>query len=111
MDAINKQRVVFYLNQTDKDLLFNQCNLMQIKTSFFIRNCVLEKLGKPIFEVKATDLDTKSFTSELIKVGVNLNQIARKLNSGVEFSIADQRKVLKDISTLTNDILEIKSKL
>ncbi len=111
MNSNNKKRVVFYIDAADKDVLFNQCKLLQIRPSFFVRNCVLEKLGKPIFVSTPVNLDTKKFSSELIKVGVNLNQVARKLNSGVAFSIADQRKVLNQIATLTNDILEIKSKL
>lgn len=106
-----KERVVFYINNEDKDLLNNQCELLQIKSSFFIRNCVLEKLGKPIFNIVKKDIDTKKYTSELIRIGVNLNQIAKKLNSGAKFMIADQQTVLNEIKNINNHILEIKSKL
>ncbi|GEM_PF-3385043 len=107
----NKERVVFYLNSEDKELLNNQCELMQIKTSFFIRNSVLEKLGKPIFNVKKQDLDTKKYSSDLLRIGSNLNQISKKLNSGVKLMLVDQSTLLNEIKNITNHILEIKSKL
>lgn len=106
-----KERVVFYLSKEDKELLTNQCELLQIKVSFFIRNSVLEKLGKPIFNIKKQDINTKKYTSELIRIGVNLNQIAKKLNSNAKFLIADQQAVLTEIKNINNHILEIKSKL
>lgn len=106
-----KQRVVFYLDKKDILLLNNQCELLQIKASFFIRNSVLEKLGKPVFEVKKLNLDIKNYSIQLMKIGTNLNQIARQLNSGKKFLIKDQHLVLSDIKNLNNHIVEINSKL
>lgn len=111
MNSKNKDRVIFYLASEDKKLLNNQCELLQIKASFYVRNCVLEKLGKPIFEVSKKDIDVTNYTSQLIKIGVNLNQISKKLNSGVKFMIADQKVVLDEIEAIKNHILEIKSQL
>ncbi|WP_169514428.1 plasmid mobilization relaxosome protein MobC [Gelidibacter mesophilus] len=111
MKSKNKDRVIFYLASEDKILLNDQCELLQIKASFYIRNCVLEKLGKPIFEVNKKNIDVTNYTSQLIKIGVNLNQISKKLNSGVQFMIADQKAVLDDIEAIKNHILEIKSQL
>ncbi|MBO3097616.1 plasmid mobilization protein [Gelidibacter pelagius] len=111
MKSNNKVKVVFYLNSEDKELLENQCELLQIKASSFIRNSVLEKLGKPIFEVKKRDLEIQNYLGLLLKIGVNLNQIAKKLNADAKFQIADQHKVLTDIESLKNHILEIKSQL
>lgn len=111
MKSKNKDRVIFYLASEDKILLNDQCELLQIKASFYIRNCVLEKLGKPIFEVNKKNIDVTNYTSQLIKIGVNLNQISKKLNSGVQFMIADQKTVLDDIEAIKNHILEIKSQL
>jgi len=108
----NKARVVFYLNMEDKEFLNNQCELLQVKSSFFVRNCVLQELGKPSLNLKKQDLDTKKYTAELIRIGVNLNQIAKQLNSGrVKFMIADQKIVITEIKNIANHILEIKSKL
>ena len=111
MNSNNKSRVVFYLSNQDKELLNNHCNILQVRTSFFVRNCVLEKLGKPILEVSKTNIEVKQYTGELIKIGVNLNQISRKLNSGAKFMIADQKTVLDQISAINNHILQIKSQL
>jgi uncharacterized protein with von Willebrand factor type A (vWA) domain len=107
----NKVKVIFYLNPIDKDLIKDQSEMLQITPSFFIRNAVLEKLSKPIFEKKVQNLETKNYLSALVKIGSNLNQIARKLNSNAKFLIADQQSVLKDISEINNHILEIKSKI
>ncbi|UMB59983.1 MobC family plasmid mobilization relaxosome protein [Lutibacter sp. A80] len=111
ISKINK-RVVSYLSFEDKELLINQCNLLEIKTSFFIRNSILEKLGKPIFTPKIQNIETKNYISQLLRTGNNLNQIARNLNSGkAKFMIADQQTVLNEIKNINNHILEIKSKL
>ena len=94
-----------------KELLFNQCNLIQVAPSFFVRNCVLEKLGKPALKVQPQNLDSKKYVSELMKVGVNLNQIVKKLNSGIKFITLDELKLQQEIENITNQILEIQSKL
>ena len=107
----NKVRVVFYLNSEDKELLNNQCELLQIKSSFYIRNLVLEKLGQPIFNVKNQNLDTKKYSSDLLRIGSNLNQIAKSLNAGVKFFLKDQQILLDEIQNINNHILQIKSKL
>lgn len=107
----NKVKVVFYLNQEDKELIKNQCELLQIKPSFFIRNTVLEKLNKPTFIKQTQNIETKKYISALIKTGVNLNQISKKLNSNAKFLIEDQQTVLDSIEYIKNHILEINSKL
>ncbi|MDD7914092.1 plasmid mobilization relaxosome protein MobC [Polaribacter haliotis] len=106
-----KVKMVFYINLKDKELIKNHCELLQIKPSFFIRNIVLEKLGRPIFEPKKMKIETKQYNSQLNKIGVNLNQIAKKLNSGLQFQVGDQIEVLKSIELLNEHILEIKSQL
>ncbi|MCD8428632.1 MobC family plasmid mobilization relaxosome protein [Tenacibaculum finnmarkense] len=107
----NKVKVVFYLNSEDKEIIKIQCESLQIKPSFFYRNAVLEKLGKPIFIKKFHDLDTKKYLTSLIKIGNNLNQISKKLNSNAQFLIADQQVVLDEIKNINNHIIEINSKL
>ena len=105
-----KVKVVFYLNPDDKKFIKNKCELLQIKPSFFIRNAVLEKLNKPIFTKEIINLDTKKYTISLIRIGNNLNQIAKKLNSNAKFLIADQQTVLTEIENIKNHIIEINSK-
>ncbi len=107
----NKVKVVFYLNSEDKEFIKSQCQILQIKPSFFIRNAVLEKLNKPVFTKKVLDLDTKKYQAFLIRIGNNLNQIAKKLNSNTKFLIIDQQAVLDDIENIKNHIIEINSKL
>jgi mobilization protein NikA len=104
-------RVVFYLTKTDKEMLFNQCSLLNIKPSFYVRNIVLEKLGKPIFETPKTNIETENYLKELMRQGANLNQIARKLNSNEKFLIADQQEVLDSIALISKQILQLKTDL
>ncbi len=111
MEKSNKVKVVFYLNKDDKEYIKNQCEMMQIKPSFFIRNAVLEKLGKQVFIPKTSKIDTNKYISQLIKIGNNLNQIAKKLNAGNKFLITDQQSVLNDIESFKKHIIEINSKL
>jgi len=110
-NANNKVKVVFYLNLDDKVFIQNQCDLLQIKPSFFIRNAVLEKLNKPVFTNSIHNLDTKKYMAALNMIGNNLNQIAKKLNSNAQFLIADQQTVLHEIERINTHIVEINSKL
>ncbi|MDN3618616.1 plasmid mobilization relaxosome protein MobC [Polaribacter undariae] len=111
MNNQNKTRIVFYLDFNDKILLNNQCELLQVKASFYIRQCVLEKLGKPILEVKQKHLETKNYTLQLYKIGNNLNQISRKLNSGIKLKLTDEDLIINDIEELKKHIIDIQSKL
>ena len=82
MDNISnntKERVVFYLTKEDKESLNNKCQLLGVQTSFFLRNIVLENLGKPIFRANKTPIELRKYMHELMSQGVNLNQIAKKL--------------------------------
>lgn len=106
-----KEKVVFYLDSDTKKLVSEKCQLHQIKMSFFIRNSVLESLGKTTIQSKITDVDTTKYLSSLFKIGNNLNQIAKQLNSGNKFQIADQKDVLNDIENIKKHILEINNKL
>ena len=111
LNSNNKVKVVFYLNSDDKIFIQNQCDLLQIKSSFFIRNAVLEKLKKPVFEQNTSNLDTQKYLATLNNIGSNLNQIAKKLNSNAKFLIADQQIVLKEIERIKEHIAEINSKI
>jgi len=110
-DEKTYDRVVFYLSKSDKELLFNQCELLNLKPSFYVRNIVLEKMGKPIYEPPRTNIEIDNYFKELLKQGSNLNQIARKLNANEKFLIADQQEVLNTIATITKQILQLKSDL
>ena len=107
----NKLRVVFYLDKDDKNLLENQSKILQMKTSNYVRICILEQLGKPIFNPPRIDFTTKKYMLQILKIGNNLNQISRRLNSGIKFEIADQTKVLNNLELLKNELLEVKSEL
>lgn len=107
----NKVKTVFYLDPEDKQLLEKHCESMRVFPSFFIRNVVLEQLGKKVFKKPDHNLDVKKYQMELIPIGNNLNQIAKKLNSNAKFLIADQKTVLNDIEKIKQHIAEIYSKL
>lgn len=111
MNDKNKKRIVFYLDMNDKILLNNQCELLKINASFFIRNCVLEKLGKPVLEVKQNNLETKNYMLQLFNIGNNLNQIAKKLNSNLDLKVVDQASLKTDIDTIKTHISEVTKKL
>jgi len=106
-----KEKVVFYLDSDTKKLVSEKCQMQQIKMSFFIRNAVLERLGKSTFQAKTKNVDTTKYLSSLFKIGNNLNQISKQLNSGKKFQIADQKIVLDDIENIKKHILEINDKL
>lgn len=106
-----KEKVVFYLDSDTKKLISEKCQMQQIKMSFFIRNAVLASLGKSTFQAKTKDIDTTKYLSSLFKIGNNLNQIAKQLNSGKKFQIADQSNVLNDIENIKKHIIDVNEKL
>lgn len=107
----NKVKVVFYLNSEDKNDIKEQCDILQITPSFFIRNAVLDNLNKPVFLKNTNNIETKKYLTALNAIGNNLNQIAKKLNSNAKFLIADQQSVLNDIVEIKKHIAEINSKI
>ena len=111
MKPIKKVKVCFYLSPIDQANFNNNCALLNIAPSVFLRQLVLEKLKKPLEENIHENLELKKYTYELFRTGNNLNQIAKKLNSGVKFVISDQQKVLDNIKNIITHIIEIKSKL
>ena len=107
----NKVRVVFYLNSEDKNDIKDQCDILQITPSFFIRNAVLDNLNKPVFLKNTNNIETKKYLTTLNAIGNNLNQIAKKLNVNTKFLLADQQIVLNDIVEIKKHIAEINSKI
>lgn len=114
MKIKNKVRVVFYMRPEDVDILKAYSQSLDIDNSQFIRNAVLEKLGRPTFKSnKCEMLNTASRTvvGQLFKIGNNLNQIAKKLNSGTKLLIEDESVMLSAIDALKVSIIEISNKL
>ena len=111
MEKINKEKVVFYLNPRDKNLLFEQAESLQIKASILVRNLVLQQIGKPVIKMHSTDLNTKEYLSGISSIGNNLNQIARKLNSDIKLRIIDEERLEDQIEELKEHIIEIIEKL
>ncbi|SER76260.1 plasmid mobilization protein [Flavobacterium frigoris] len=107
----NKVKVVFYLNSEDKNAIKEQCDILQITPSFFIRNAVLDNLNKPVFLKNTNNIETKIYLTTLNMIGNNLNQIAKKLNSNAKFILIDQQIVLKEIERIKEHIAEINSKI
>ena len=56
-------------------------------------------------------LNTKKYISQLLKIGNNLNQIAKKLNSGTKLKLAEESEVLTDIEAIKKHIILINNKL
>lgn len=107
----NKIRMVFYCSKTTKELIDNQSKLLGISGSNFIRSAVFDKLKKPIYQPLKHDFITQENMLQLLRIGNNLNQIARKLNTGVPFLIADQQAVINEIESLKEQVITIKTKI
>lgn len=105
----SKERVVFYMTKEDKEALIKKCKSLCVQTSFFIRNLVLENLGKPIFNAIKVPFELRQYMNELMSQGNNLNQIAKKLNQGEKISILNQQEVLDSMQTINRQIVELKN--
>ncbi|WP_405377516.1 plasmid mobilization relaxosome protein MobC [Nonlabens sp. Asnod3-A02] len=106
-----KLKVVYYLSKEDKNLMIEYCNSLQIKPSFWIRNLIREKLGFPVIPKKVLDIDLKKYQTSLLRIGNNLNQIARKLNKNEKFPLIDQQNLIDEIAILKEQIDSIYNNL
>lgn len=88
------------------ELLKNESNLSQ---SEYIRKCVLHKSFR-IKKVYRNEIDTGDFKqviSDLGKTGSNINQIAKKLNEGLEFNNINEiiYSELKELNNLKEKLI------
>ena len=89
MENNKYKKSVFYLLPAEKLLLKKYCEERNISQSQMIRNLVLEKVGLPFVEPIRIDVDLVNYLNELTRNANNLNQIARKVNSGFELDFID----------------------
>ena len=105
------KKIVFYMTQKEKELLQKHCDNLSVKISSFLRVCTLNKIGKMVKEIKNEDINFLSYLSEVSANANNLNQIAKKVNQGLELNILDERKIQSQIKIIIDQLNEIKSKL
>jgi hypothetical protein len=83
-DETNRSRFVnVRLSDDEWEQLNIICELLNENRSKYIRRRIFTgRIPRPVFQYALDEATSKAVTGQLGKIGSNLNQIARKLNSG-----------------------------
>lgn len=105
---LRANRVAFYVNDTELELLQQNAESCNMSVSEFLRNCIVYKA-----EIEELQEKEKTFVEnfkELQRVGVNLNQLTRSLNKLVVSSQDKKSKgfFMKILSDVTDMGIEMK---
>ena len=104
-DESNRRNVVTVRFSDDElEQLHLICELLGEYRSKYIRRRVLTgEIDKPVIQLAMDENALKAVTGQLGKIGSNLNQIARKLNSGEE----NDRRMKDAIGNCISDMDEM----
>lgn len=100
-------KVTVRLNESELDYLDRATEQLNITRSEYLRNLVLDKPMIYTYEIVANDADLRKLTGEIGKIGSNLNQIAKHLNTGGIRSMMLQEEVHR----CTAQLFELRKKL
>ena len=98
----NKRTHIICLRLTDIELsvLEDRAEKCKMTRSDFIRNLILNRKLTPKYQIVIDGEEIKSLLAQYVKIGSNLNQIARHFNSGGERSLAMQEEIQQAIAEL-----------
>ena len=95
------------LNEQEMDYLDRATEQLNITRSEYLRNLIMEKPMIYTYEIVANDEDLRKLTGEIGKIGSNLNQIAKYLNSGGVRS----KMLQEEVNQCINQLFELRQKL
>ena len=103
-DTKRTHMVTVRFSDDEMDILNIICKALdQTKSQYIRRRALTATLPQPIVQLALDDKSLKHLTGQFGKIGSNLNQIARKLNSGEN---ADS-KLKDDIGDCVSDMNEM----
>jgi hypothetical protein len=72
-----KVMIRFFVTEAERELIFEKMNLLQTTNL----SAYLRKMAIDGYVINADYTDIKKMTAEIQKIGVNVNQIARRVNT------------------------------
>lgn len=108
--TVRSNSIHIRMNDTEYELLQERANAVNMSIAEFIRNALDNQQVTIKYELVADVPEIKKLIGEFGKIGSNLNQIARHLNSGGAVTpeiITDVRTAILDLDDLKYDILKI----
>lgn len=99
-----KNQIIVSMNDEEKEKYLQLVEQSGLSQSEFFRRCALKK---KIYNFDIKD-DMKNIQHELSKIGVNVNQIARNLNSNIYVGAdKDVQKMIEQLEEIQNDFRKI----
>ncbi len=95
------QRVVVYFTKDEYDVLTNKVHKSGLNREAFLRRAVNE-----VQIMEAPHADVPLLLRELRRVGYNINEILKRINSGGIFDVPQFRKDMEDLRMVTKLIRE-----
>lgn len=104
MQRTRDKQLNFRLNEKELQQLQKNVEKSKLKQSEYLRKCILEK---DIIVIE----DIKQLVIELKRVGNNLNQITRAVNSGEIKNIKEISEIKKEIDHVWKEVLQALKKV
>ena len=106
-NRVRNERLEIRLTEKERDFFEEKMRKAKCKTmSHFIRKCVLEK------EINVVDLNpSRDLQWEISKVGNNINQIAKAVNTNAVIYKNDVKKMQEDLNNLSKNLCKLYSQL
>lgn len=92
------KQVKFWVDEAQLHLLKNKVEKSKLSQQDYLLKCAL---GKEIIVIE----DMKNFLAELKRIGNNLNQLTRAINSGEFPNIGEVEKMNKDLEIVWNEVI------
>lgn len=108
----NRVRVSATLFQSQYDQLIKICDERKITPSYFLKSCILKAIGRS-YILDGNDLEQlRASNYSLTKIGININQIAKRINTMNSYENDDIRELnkltemLESHTTVVKELLE-----
>ena len=95
-----KTQVTTYLDETELEILDKRVSADKSNRSDFIKKIILEKTAKPIININFDSLDNVAY--EINKIGVNINQIAYRVNKEHQLYKSDMKYIKEQQEHIEN---------
>ena len=109
-DTNRSHKISFRLSDDEYEHLSIVCEALGITYSQYLRRAALTvRIDRPVVQITLDKNTTQKLTAQLGKIGSNLNQIARKLNSGDDGNQKILDAIADSMSDLHQRLLYLKS--
>ena len=104
----NREKILnIRLTEIEYELLKEEADYARMPVSKYARHILQTKKPEVHYDLHPGNNELKTICTELHKIGINLNQIARHLNGGGTFT----KEMKAEITEMTSDLFNLRSEI